>query len=162
MPVLDWIFVAVLLLSMLLGGWRGLVFEVLSLVNWVQAFIVAQWLAPAASRMLPMSGAGELIRYAAGFVLVFIAAAIAGALLVALVRKLTEAVGLRPIDRALGLLFGLARGVLLLLVMTLVVTMTPLRDSVTWRSSTGAQLAARVLASVKPVLPQNVGRYLPA
>ena len=30
----------------LLGLWRGLVFEVLSLLGWVAAFLLAQWLAP--------------------------------------------------------------------------------------------------------------------
>lgn len=162
MPTLDWIFAAVLLLSMALGGWRGLVYEVLSLVNWVAAFFLAQWLALAVARWLPMSGASEVMRYAAGFVIVFIVAAVVGGLVVALIKKLTEAVGLRPIDRALGVAFGLARGVVLLLVATLVVSMTPLRDSVTWKESTGARVAVGVLGGLKPVLPQNMGRYLPA
>jgi len=162
MPTLDWIFATVLLLSMALGGWRGLVYEVLSLVSWVAAFFLAQWLALEVSRWLPMSGASDLMRYAGGFVLVFIAAAVGGGLLVALIKKLTEAVGLRPIDRALGVAFGLARGVLLMLVATLVVSMTPLRNSVTWKESTGARVAAGVLSGLKPVLPQNMGRYLPA
>ena len=40
MTTLDWIFVAVLLGSMLLGAWRGLVYEVLSLLGWIVAFAV--------------------------------------------------------------------------------------------------------------------------
>jgi len=160
MPALDWIFAAVLLLSMVLGGWRGLVVEVLSLVNWGLAFLAAQWLALDVSRFLPMSGASEVMRYAAGFVLVFVASAVAGALIVVLVRKLTEAVGLRPIDRVLGVGFGAARGVLLLLVTTLVVGMTPLRDTQSWKESTGAAWSTSLLAGLKPVLPQSVSRYL--
>ena len=65
MPTLDWIFLAVLLLSMVIGAWRGLVFEVLSLLTWAAAFVLAQWFAPAAAQWLPMSGATEGIRYAA-------------------------------------------------------------------------------------------------
>jgi len=42
MAALDWIFAVVLLLSMALGAWRGLVYEVLSLVNWVVAFVLAR------------------------------------------------------------------------------------------------------------------------
>ena len=45
MAALDWIFVALLLASMLMGAWRGLVYEVLSLAGWVVAFLVAQWFA---------------------------------------------------------------------------------------------------------------------
>ena len=44
MAALDWVFVAVLLASMLIGAWRGLVFEVLSVLGWVVSFFVA-WLA---------------------------------------------------------------------------------------------------------------------
>lgn len=160
MPALDWIFSAVLLLSMALGAWRGLVYEVLSLVNWAVAFVAAQWLALDVSHHLPMSGASEVMRYAVGFVLVFVACAVAGGLLVVLIRKLTEAVGLRPIDRVLGIAFGLMRGVLLLLVATLLVSMTPLQESLSWKESSGANLCTAVIASLKPVLPQSVGRYL--
>ena len=49
MPMLDWVFLAVLAASLLLGAWRGLVYEVLSVTSWVAAFIVAQWLAPDAA-----------------------------------------------------------------------------------------------------------------
>lgn len=45
MALLDWGLLAVLALSMLLGAWRGLVFEVLSLAGWVLAFVVARWFA---------------------------------------------------------------------------------------------------------------------
>ena len=44
MPVLDWVLLAVLLVSLLLGLWRGLVYEVLSVVSWIAAFVLAQWL----------------------------------------------------------------------------------------------------------------------
>ena len=39
----DWILLGVLLASMVVGLWRGLVYEVLSLAGWVAAFFVAQW-----------------------------------------------------------------------------------------------------------------------
>ena len=47
MATLDWIFLAVLLVSMVVGAWRGLVYEMLSLANWVAAFVLAQWFGPA-------------------------------------------------------------------------------------------------------------------
>ena len=74
MAVLDWVVVAALAASVLLGLWRGLVFEVLSVLNWIAALMLAQWLAPRAAAMMPLSRAGESVQYAAGFVVVFIAA----------------------------------------------------------------------------------------
>ena len=111
MATLDWIMLTVLAASALLGAWRGLVYEVMSVLGWLASFILAQWFAPQAAALLPMmQNAGESLRYAAGFVLVFVATAFAGGLLAWLTKKLVEAVGMRPVDRTLGAAFGLVRG----------------------------------------------------
>ena len=145
MAVLDWLILALLLVSLLLGAWRGLVYEVLSVLSWLAAFVLAQWLAPDVAARLPMAGSAEPVRYAAGFVLVFVAAAFAGGLLAWLVKKLVEAVGLRPVDRTLGAAFGLLRGAVLLLGVALVVVMTPLRETEAWRESVGAAALGNTL-----------------
>ena len=62
MPTLDWFFVAVLLVSLLIGAWRGLVFEVISLLSWIAAFVLAQWFAPDLALKLPMSCELVLLR----------------------------------------------------------------------------------------------------
>jgi hypothetical protein len=96
MAALDWIFVALLLASMLTGAWRGLVYEFLSLAGWVVAFVVAQWFAQDAAALLPIDEAQETVRYAAGFILVFIVTVFACGFLAWLGKKLVEAIGLRP------------------------------------------------------------------
>lgn len=161
MAALDWVLVAVLLASLALGAWRGLVYEVLSVLGWIAAFVLAQWLAPDAAARLPMGQASDGLRYAAGFVLVFIAAAFAAGLLSWLVKKLVEAVGLRPVDRTLGAVFGVVRGSLLLLAAALVVNMTPLRSGEWWVESKGADVLTTALKGLKPVLPLSFGQYLP-
>ena len=162
LPVLDWIFLGVLLLSMVIGAWRGLVYEVLSVLSWIAAFVLAQWFAPQAASFLPMSGATEAMRYAAGFVVVFIAAIFLGSLIAFLTKKLIAAVGLRPADRLLGAAFGAVRGIIILLAFTVVVGMTPLKSGQLWQESMGAHVAAVVLTGLKPVLPQEFGKYLPS
>ena len=161
MAVLDWVFGAVLLASLLVGAWRGLVFEMLSLVTWALAFFVAQWFAPEVALMLPMSGAGEPVRYAAGFVLAFIAAVFAGGLVAVLVKRLITAAGLAPADRTLGAVFGLVRGVVVLLALAVVIAMTPLKTSLWWSESQGSGVLSAALRGLKPVLPQEFGKYLP-
>lgn len=162
MPTLDWIFLGVLLTSLLLGAWRGLVYEVLSVVSWLAAFVLAQWFAPDVAQRLPMAGSAEPVRYAAGFVLVFVLAVFTGGLLATLIKKLFAAVGLQPADRALGAVFGLLRGVVLLLAATVVVGMSPLKSSDWWQESMGAGLTMAALQGLKPVLPEEFGKYLPA
>lgn len=161
MATLDWVFLAVLAASLALGAWRGLVYEVLSVLGWIAAFVLAQWLAADAAAWLPMAQAGDAMRYAAGFVLVFIAAAFAAGLLAWLLKKLVEAVGLRPVDRTLGAAFGLVRGAVLLLAAAVVVNLTPLQGGQWWTESMGAGVSTTVLKGLKPVLPERFGQYLP-
>jgi len=161
MPALDWIFVGVLLASLLLGAWRGLVFEVLSLLSWVAAFVLAQWLALDVAGYLPMGGSSEVLRYGAGFVLVFIVTVMVGGLVAVVVKKLVSSVGLSPFDRALGAAFGAFRGVLLLLSATLLADMTPMKTSVTWQESNGEAVAVVVLKGIKPLMPTEFEKFLP-
>ena len=160
MPMLDWILLAVLGVSLLLGAWRGLVYEVLSVLVWVAAFIVAQWFAPDVAGRLPLSGVSDAVRFVVAFALVFIGVAFTGGLLASLVKKLVDAVGLRPVDRTMGALFGLVRGLVLLLALAVVMDLTPLKNSVWWRESVGAGLLTTALKDLRPMLPEGMGKFL--
>lgn len=161
---MNWVDVAllvVLLLSVLLGIWRGLVFEVLSVAGWVVAFFAAQAYAGTVAEWLPMAQFAPALRSAAGFALVFIATAFACGIVSWLIKKVVASVGLRPVDRVLGGAFGVARGLLILLGLTVVVSMTPLRAEPVWQGSPVAEMLAHGLGAIKPVLPAAVGQYLP-
>lgn len=160
MAALDWILLGVLLFSMVLGAWRGLVYEVLSVLGWAVSFYVAQWFAPQVVTLLPLQSASAPVRYAAAFVLIFIAAVFAAGLLAFLLKKLVEAIGLRPVDRTLGAAFGLMRGLILLLAATVVMDMTALRSSNWWQESQGAAVLTATLKGLKPVLPAQFAKVL--
>lgn len=157
----DIVLLLVLLVSVVIGAWRGLLYEVLSLMGWVAAFLVAQWQAVAVGAWLPLGNSAEPLRYAAGFAVVFVGVAFLAGLLAWLVKKLVESVGLRPVDRTLGAVFGVLRGGLLLLATALVVALTPLRDTDAWRSSVGAQTLDRTLHALRPLLPDPLVTYIP-
>lgn len=161
MAALDWAFACVLLVSLAIGAWRGLVYEVLSVLGWIVAFVLAQWFAPQVSLWLPVKGLAEPVRYAAAFVVVFIAAAFVAGLLAWLAKKLIDAVGLRPVDRTLGAAFGVVRGVVLVLAAAVVVHLTALKGEPWWTESKGAEVATAALKGLKPVLPEKFGQYLP-
>jgi len=158
--VVDLAFLGVLALSLLIGAWRGLVFEVLSVIGWALSFYLAQWFAPDVAALLPLQSASEPVRYAAAFVLIFIAAVFAAGLLAVLIKKLVEAVGLRPVDRTLGAAFGLVRGLILLLAVTVVVNMTAFRTAAWWQESRGAEVLSVALKGLKPMLPEQFAKYL--
>ena len=156
----DGSLLGVLVFSMLLGAWRGLVYEVLSVLGWAASFYAAQWFAPQVAIWLPLQSASDPVRYAAAFVLVFIAAVFAAGLLASLLKKLVEAIGLRPVDRTMGAAFGLLRGIILLLAATVVIDMTALKNSLWWQESKGAAVLTAALMGLKPVFPEQFAKYL--
>jgi len=162
MAALDWIFVAVLLTSLVVGAWRGLVFELLSLAGWVVAFFAAQWFAADVGARLPMGDTDGALRHAAGFLVVFIGAVFACGLVAWLTKKLIEAVGLRPADRTLGAVFGVLRGVVLLLAAVLVAGWTPMHEAAWWKESQGAPILEQALKELRPVVPEGFARHLPS
>ena len=93
MAPIDWTFLAVLLVSMLIGAWRGLVYELLSLAAWVVAFFAAQWGAAEMADWLPLAQWQDSVRYAVGFAVVFVLVMFACNLLAWLVKKGIEAAG---------------------------------------------------------------------
>ena len=160
MVTVDWVFLAVLGFSMLLGAWRGLVYEVLSVLGWAVSFYAAQYFAPVVAGWLPLQSSSETVRYAAAFVLVFVAAVFTAGLLASLLKKLTEAIGLRPVDRTMGVAFGLVRGVILLMAVAVVINMMALEKSLWWQESKGAPVLNATLKGLKPVLPEQFAKYL--
>jgi len=158
----DWVLLAVLVVSVCVGLWRGLVFEVLSLVGWVVAFVAAQAFAPSVAAYVPIGVPGSALNHGIAFLATFVLALVLWALASRLVRLLIHATPLQPLDRVLGGVFGLARGAVLLVAVTTVVMLSPAQRSPAWQRSQGAAWLATVLQGLKPVLPDAISRQLPA
>jgi membrane protein required for colicin V production len=76
-------------------------------------------------------------------------------------KKIISVVGLRPVDRILGAIFGLFRGLILLLALSVVVQMTALQESDWWLKSQGGPMLMTLLKGLRPMLPEKFGAYLP-
>ena len=156
MTVFDYAVLAIVAASILLGAWRGLVSEVLALAAWVAALLAGRALAP---EMAPVFGEWlqePALRYAAAFVAIVVAVLVAAALLRLALSKLLRAIGLGPLDRFLGAVFGVARGVRVGLLCVLIGGLTVLPRQAWWRQAWLAPpLETAVLAS-RPWLPDAV------
>ena len=161
MALFDWLAVALIVISMVYGLVRGLVFEVISLAGWVAAFLCAQWFAGSVATWLPFGEVDAAWRYPLAFVLVFVAVAFGVGLVASITRKLITVVGLGPVDRMLGGMFGAARGAVALLTVAVVVHLLALSDSVWWHESRGAVVLDAALQGLKPALPEKLASYLP-
>jgi len=108
---LDFAVIGILVLSLLFGLWRGLIYEVLSLLGWPIAIVLSKLSATGIAPLLPI--AQEEIRVTAAYALVFIAVLIVWGIVARLIARLLKAIGSDWTDRAMGGLFGALRGGLL-------------------------------------------------
>lgn len=117
--VLNQVDIAILIittLSSLFGLWRGLIKEVLSLLSWIAALLVARVYSEYLSEMLLGMIENDGIRYVTAFAILFVAVMMAGTLINFLLSKVLGASGLKLVDRLLGAVFGIARGLIIVLV----------------------------------------------
>ena len=132
----DWVIIVLLGGSCLIALFRGLVREALSLANWVVAALVARGASSEVSEWLAQWIDTPSIRYAVAFAALMLASLIIGGVLIGLVVRLVRASGLGFADRMLGLVFGFARGVLLVLLgLALVRFGLPIEEDSWWQSS---------------------------
>ncbi|MBL8422457.1 MAG: CvpA family protein [Candidatus Accumulibacter phosphatis] len=159
MTVFDYSVVMVVAASLLLGMWRGVVGEIIALVAWVLAFLAARaWGTELAQGFSAI--ADPALRIVAGWVAVFVIVLVAMALLRLVAQGLLKALGMTVTDRLLGVMFGAARGLLIVLACVAVGGMTSLPKEKWWSEAYfAAPLETAVLAS-RPWLPTDVAKRI--
>ncbi|MCX7179690.1 MAG: CvpA family protein [Proteobacteria bacterium] len=156
----DCAVVAALVLSCLLGLWRGMVSEVLALLAWVAAFFAARtWSGPAADALSAWLR-DPALRQMLGFVAVFVATLLVFAVVRFLLSRLLRAVGLGLVDRFLGMIFGLLRGLLIVLAAVMIGGMTELPRQAWWREAILALPLETAVLAGKPWLPPQVAQRI--
>ena len=161
----DLALAGVLLISLIVGMWRGFVFEVLSLAGWVVAYFGCSYLAPVLRAFLPEGRFGEAPAEMGCLIASFVIILIVWSIGARLVRVLIRATPLSLIDRFFGAGFGLLRGVLVCLLLVWVVSMTPAAASPTWQASKAVPWVESVLSDLHielPELPKGATKLFPA
>lgn len=155
----DLTILAILIVSVVVSLFRGLIREVMSLIIWVAAFwlawryvdIGADWL----QAYIELPSARHLI----AFVALFLVALIVGGLINFLLGKIIAGTGLSGTDRFLGMFFGLLRGALAVTAMVLFLQATPLSNDPWWQQSTLQPHFSKMADWVKARMPEDIGDY---
>jgi membrane protein required for colicin V production len=155
---LDFAVIGILLLSMLLGLWRGLISEVLSLAGWPIAIVLSKLTGDSIAPLLPIEQ--EEIRIATAYALVFVTALIACGILARLIARMLKAIGSDWTDRAMGGLFGIFRGGLVVLVLVWLAGLTHVPEQTFWRGSVTGRILEDIAMLTKSWLPDNIGRRI--
>src|SRR5262245_37624729 len=130
----DLIIIGVISLSIIIGIFRGLIKESISLATWISAIVLAVIYAASLSVHMTFTKV-PFIKNLTAFLIIFIGIIFIGAIfnysISSLVRKTIFSVP----DRALGSFFGLFRGVVLIGILTLLAGLTPFPEEKWWKES---------------------------
>lgn len=160
MSALDWVVILILATSLILSLMRGLVSEIFSLAAWIVAFLAGKWGAPIVAPLLPMEAKNESLGYFAGFVVVFLMVMIATLLVGKLVKSAIGAIGLGGADKLVGGVFGLLRGVVILVGLTLAAGLTALPQTDFWKNARSSRFLETLALSVQPLLPAKLVEHI--
>lgn len=132
---IDYLIIGLMGLSGLVGLFRGLVREVLSLLTWALAVWVGVRFSPELSALLEASLPSPTVRLVAAFGLLFVLTLVLAGMAGFILSRLLEYSGLSGIDRLAGLFFGIARGALILAVGVFMARSTPFPKEPAWKTS---------------------------
>ena len=160
MSHLDWALLCVLAASCLLGLWRGVIRETVAVLAWGLGFVLSAKYAVQLAPTLSLTGMSENAQYALAWVLIFLCVWVGLSVLSLVVQRLVSLVGLGLLDRLFGAVFGLLRGGIVLMALSVLVGFTPIKQSDAWVQSWLAQSADKGVHLLKPVLPVELERLV--
>lgn len=160
MTLFDYLVLFVLAASVVISTMRGLVREILSLLSWVVAFVVANMYGAQLAPMLPAMIPGDALRLMVAFAALFLGVRILMGLLSMAIGALIAASGLSLADRGLGGLFGLARGIVIVLFGVILCGMTSIPQQDFWKHALLSPMAETGVRTVKPFLPADFAQHV--
>jgi len=158
--IFDYLVLFVLIASVVISTLRGLVKEILSLVGWIVAFVVANAYGAQLAPLLPEVIPGATARLIVAFIALFLGVRILMGLLSLAIGALVEATGLSLADRGLGGLFGLARGIVIVLAGVILCGMTEIPRQPFWQDALLSPIAETGARTVKPFLPAAMAQHV--
>lgn len=156
MNVVDAAIVIIVLVSLTIGLFRGFIREVLSLFSWIAAIWIAVTYAVIGATYLESYIDQLPLRIAAAFTGIFVVALILISMFSHLIYKILSITGISGVDRSLGTLFGLMRGVIIVSVLILVATFMNLISEPWWHGSLLVNYFNPVTDFIRALLPAGI------
>jgi membrane protein required for colicin V production len=154
----DYAVVAIILLSALVGWWRGFMYELFSLIGWLAAYIVARTFSAQVLPYVPVAVGVDTVRSAVAFAVLFIATLIVAALFAWFLARLAKFAGLSGMDGKFGAIFGTLRGMLVVIALVWVGGLTDLPQLPFWRNALSSKPLQEAALYAKDYLPENAAQ----
>jgi len=157
---IDYVIVGIVLLSALVSVLRGFMQEALSLAAWILAAWIALTFSDGLAGLLGGYIGTPTIRLVVAFAILFLVTIILGAAVNYLVGQLVRKTGLTGTDRMLGIIFGVARGAIIVAILVLLAGLTPLPREHWWKESLLVGNFQEIAAWARDYLPPDVRKNI--
>lgn len=159
MQWLDIVLLSIIGVSALISLMRGFVREVFSLAVWMLAIWVSwNFFRELEVHLRPWLDSPTL-RLGVAFASLLIATLVVGGLVNYLLIQLVERTGMSGTDRFFGMVFGAARGVLLIVVLVLLAGLTPLPQESWWQASAMVPYFQELAYWLRDLLPADLAEH---
>ena len=160
MTIVDYLAVFILVSSAIISVFRGFVREALSFGSWILALIVADLYGATFAQWLPQTLPGNLSRLIVAFVVLLIGVKLLAGLLIRVFTAAIKAGGLGGVDSFLGAVFGLGKGLIIILIGVLLCGLTRIPQQPLWQNAVLRPWAMVMVDAVKPYLPHELIDHL--
>lgn len=136
MTMIDWGILIIIFFSSLTGLWRGAVREVFSLATWALSIYLAFKFYHHLIAFYSSFTQHHSLQVCLSFLTILILVLIVGSIIASALSEGASKIGLKSIDKALGLGFGFLRAVLVIGIAIILAKNTELPSYETWKQST--------------------------
>ena len=159
MSIVDIAIIAIVIISMLIGIFRGFIREILSLFSWLGALWLAYTYATSGGTYLEPYIDQPPLRVVVAFAGIFICALIAFSIVSYLLYRLLAIAGISGVDRSLGMLFGLLRGIIVVSLLILASVFMDFTSQPWWQDALLVDYFTPVTEFIRSLLPDDIADY---
>jgi len=160
MTSFDYIVLVIIGISIVLSIMRGFIREALAILAWIAAFLTAKAYASQILPMMPENIPTESLRMLAAFLVLFFATLLVASLLAIALSSVFKKVGLSWLNRLLGAIFGLVRGVIIVCIVVFLAGFTEVPNDARWRDAMFSAPLEALVISMLPWVPVSIAKHV--
>jgi len=153
---IDVVIISLVALSAILSLFRGFVKEALALITWLVALWVAMAFYEELATWLSQWIAVPSAQKVTAFGILFVSVLLLGAIVNYLAGKLVDKTGLTGTDKLLGMVFGIARGAVIVAILVLLAGLTPVPQDPWWQESQFLGYFEELAMWIRDFLPNEI------
>ncbi|RJX32081.1 MAG: CvpA family protein [Oxalobacter sp.] len=160
MTIFDYLVLFVLICSVVISAFNGFVKEGLSFAGWNAAFWIANAYGEALSKLLPDFFSNSAVLLITAYVVLFVGVKLLAMMLEKMLQRMVEEGGYKTANRGLGALFGLGKGIVIVLAVTLLCGATAVPQQAFWKQALLSPVAEAGVRMILPLLPYGFARQI--